>query len=168
MTVLLPDPPKKPVPDTVIVIFPVFEPVFVLRAVTVGAGVVTEYLSADEVALVPPGVVTVTSYVPSPSPAGIITPGITLSLDAALNVRLPVPSFTDETTLLPTPPKKPEPKTVIVLGLRFDPVPALNPETTGARAVTVYIEVAVELFDIPPSIPIADIVAEVDCVNGPE
>ena len=81
---------------------------------------------------------------------------------------LEVPNITAEIVLLPTPPKKPEPETVIVAGVRFDPVFALNPETTGARAVTVYIEVAVALFDIPPSSPIADIVAEVDCVNWPE
>lgn len=106
-TVLLPTPPKNPLPDTVIVTLEVFAPLFALRAVTVGAGVVTVYLSAEVVALMPPGVVTVTSYVPRPSPAGIITPGIVLSLDAGLKGRLPVPSFTAETTLLPAPPKKP-------------------------------------------------------------
>ena len=81
---LLPTPPKNPLPDTVIVTLEVFAPLFALRAVTVGAGVFTVYLSADEVALVPPGVVTVTSYVPSPKPAGIITPNIVLSFEAAL------------------------------------------------------------------------------------
>ena len=61
VTVLLPTPPKNPVPEIFIVAAVPFPPVFVLKLVTVGAGVVTAYLFDDEVTLVPPRAVTVIS-----------------------------------------------------------------------------------------------------------
>ena len=60
-TVLLPIPPKKPVPDTVIVKGTRFESVLALRLFTVGAGVVTVNLSPDTIAVVPPSAATVIS-----------------------------------------------------------------------------------------------------------
>ena len=57
-TVLLPAPPKNPVPEISIVTDKLFILVLRLRLLTVGAGVVTVNLSVDEVILVPPSAVT--------------------------------------------------------------------------------------------------------------
>ena len=137
VTVPVPIPPKNPVPVMFIVTVERFEPVLVLSVDTVGAGVVTVNLSADEVTLVPPRAATVISYVPIPSPAGITTPPIALSFDAGLYASVTVPSLTPETILLPTPPKKPDPVTLIVTGARFDPVFVLSVDTIGAGVVRI-------------------------------
>ena len=136
-TVLLPTPPKKPMPDTEIVTGLPLEPEVALSPLTVGAGVVTVNLSADTVAVVPPRAVTVISYVPRPSPEGMITPVMVLSLEAPLFESERVPSFTDDTVLLPIPPKKPVPFMLMVTGLMLEPVLVLSDVTAGAGVVTV-------------------------------
>ena len=84
----------------------------------------------------PPRAATVMSYEPIVSPAGMITPGIALSLEAAPAVSIKVPSFTEVTVLLPTPPKKPVPFTLTVTGARLEPVETLRLLTAGAEVVT--------------------------------
>ena len=138
VTVFAPIPPKKPVPDTVIVKDTRFEPALALKLVTAGAGVVTTYLSAKTVALVPPRAVTVMSYVPGILPEGITRPGMVLSFDAVMFDSASVPSFTNDTVLLPTPPKNPLPLTVTVFAVRFEPVFGVTPLTVTAPAVTMY------------------------------
>ena len=58
---LLPSPPKKPVPAMVTVTGLRFVPVLGVTLPITGAGVVTVYLSAEVVTLVPPRAVTVIS-----------------------------------------------------------------------------------------------------------
>ena len=86
-TVLLPSPPKKPAPAMVTVTGLRFVPLLGVTLLMDGAGVVTVYLSAETVTLVPPSAVTVISYVPIGVPAGITTPSILLSFIAVIGVR---------------------------------------------------------------------------------
>ena len=65
------------------------------------------------------------------------TPGSVLSFVAGLYDTESVPSFTDETVLLPRPPKKPVPLTLIVTGARLEPVDTLKLLTVGTGVVTV-------------------------------
>ena len=58
---LLPIPPQKPVPNTLIVTGVKFDPMFGLRLLTAGKAVVTMYLSETDVELVPPAAITVMS-----------------------------------------------------------------------------------------------------------
>ena len=79
--------PRKPVPAMVTVTGLRFVPLLGVTLLMDGAGVVTVYLSAETVTLVPPSAVTVISYVPIGVPAGITTPSILLSFIAVIGVR---------------------------------------------------------------------------------
>ena len=81
-------------------------------------------------------------------PGGIITPGRAVSLEAGLNTRLFVPSFTEETVLLPIPPKKPTPFTVKVTVP--EPIEELRAVKTGRGVVTEYLSETEVGLDPPP------------------
>ena len=122
-------------------------------ALMVGAAtvVVTVNLSLDEVALIPPEVVTVISNVPIESPDGMTAPVIVLSFEAVYTVSVVVPRFMAETTLLLPPPKNPEPAMFSVVETRFEPLFVLILLTTGTGVseVTVYLS-ADEVALVPP------------------
>ena len=151
VTVLLPTPPKKPEPPTVMVTGLELNPALTLRLFTVGNGAFTVNLSAATVTLIPPRAATAMSYVPGYTPEGIITPVIVLSFGTAYPAASgSVPSFTNVTVLLPTPPKKPEPPTLMVTGFVLNPEITLKLLTTGAAVVTVYIS-AIKVALVPPA-----------------
>lgn len=136
-----PDAPVNPVPVTVAVVPPVVGPRSGLTAVTVGGGLYV-YSSATEVALVPPGVVTVTSTVPI-SPAG----DTQVRVDALVTWTSVADAMPNETVVAPL--TNPEPLIVTVCPPAAGPLLGLTDVTVGA---TSYVNSsAAEVVLVPPA-----------------
>jgi hypothetical protein len=119
----------KPVPVIATVVLPASGPVVGLSEVTVGSGAYVNW-SADEVALVPEGVVTVTSTVPVPA-------GLTAVICVSLStVKLVAAVAPNETTVAPV---KPVPVIATVVLPASGPVVGLSEVTVGS-AETVFLE----------------------------
>ena len=112
--------PVKPVPLIATEVLPVVGPEAGLRPVTAGAGMYV-YWSAALVALVPPGVVTVTSTVPVPAGEVAVMPVALLTVKLAAAV---APKLTALAPVKPVP--------VIATEVPFGPELGLTPETVGA------------------------------------
>ena len=89
-----------------------------------------------EVALVPPGVATLTSYIPAATPAGITAPDMVVFVITAPKNAIEVFAGSDNLTELivelAVPPKKPVPVIVTVVSERLLPVFTVTFVTVGA------------------------------------
>ena len=118
-------PDAKPVPVIVTAVPPAAGPLAGVTPLTVGAGAGAAYVnwSAELVALVPPGPVTLTSTVPDP--AGDVT-----VIDVAETTLTPVPALPPNATV--SPDAKPVPVIVTAVPPAAGPVAGESPLTAGA------------------------------------
>src|SRR5208283_4001145 len=132
--------PVNPVPVTVTVVPPATGPAAGVTPVTVGTGSYVNWSDA-EVALVPPGVVTVTSTVPVPA-------GDFMVREVGEAMSRPVPAV--DPNLTDVAPVKPVPVTVTVVPPVRGPAPGVMPVTVGmAKYVNLS---AAEIALVPPGV----------------